>query len=83
MTAAETVQRMAELFDKYREYFGLDDTSFPEDGPQRKQCEFEDAFVGLMCSYYGHDIGPDQCGKPEHDLCYRCGRLRVEIETRP
>jgi len=42
---------------------------------------FEDKFLELICEVKGHAIGPDQCGKPEHDLCYRCRRLRVEIEA--
>ena len=81
MTSAETVRRMIDLFAQYRESFGLADADFPEYQPQQKQCDFEDAFTALICEYHGHEIGPDQCGKPEHDLCYRCHKLRTEIEA--
>jgi len=72
--------KMIDLFDKYSEYLGLADTDFPDLNPQALQCEFEDKFNELICEHRGHVIGPDQCGKPEHDLCYRCKKLRVDLE---
>lgn len=26
----------------------------------------------LVCGIRGHDVIPDQCGKPEHDYCMTC-----------
>ena len=75
-----TTDKMIELFDEFAEYFGLDDKDFPTDQPQKKQCEFEDKFNALICAERGHDIGPDQCGKPEHDYCCRCMRRKTDIE---
>lgn len=63
--------KMIELFDEYRDSFGID----LEDQLDRA-CEFEDKFCELICEYRGHDIGPDQCGKPEHDYCYVCKKLK-------
>jgi len=68
------MDELIELFDKHREYFGLSDCL-------EEQCEFEDKFNALVCELRGHDIGPDHCGIPEHDLCYRCQRRLVEIEA--
>lgn len=67
--------RAVKLFDGYSEWLGLGDYE-----SLGQQCNFEDAFNKLICDVRGHDIGPDHCGKPEHDLCYRCQRLRVDIE---
>lgn len=78
MTKDEVIVKMTELFDEYSEYFGLCDEDFPES--QTQQCEFEDKFNALICEYKGHNIGPDQCGKSEHDYCYRCQKRRSEIE---
>lgn len=64
------------LFEEYQEAFGL--TSQKD---MTRQCEFELKFLKLICAYRGHDIGPDQCGKPEHDLCYRCSVLASELGT--
>ena len=75
-----TLERLVDLFEEYREFFGMANSDFPEDKPQDKQCKYEEEFLDILCEYYGHDIGPDQCGKPEHDLCYRCRRRRVDIE---
>lgn len=44
--------------------------------------EYEDLMIEVICELDGHDIGPDQCGIPEHDLCYRCGTLRTQIEEK-
>jgi hypothetical protein len=74
------IEQMIELFDEYSGYLGLADTNFPEMHPQGKQCEFEDRFNELVCKYRGHDIGPDQCGKPEHDFCYRCRQLASSLQ---
>ena len=42
--------------------------------------KFEDDMVVVLCDIAGkHDIGPDQCGIPEHDLCYACRRSAVEL----
>lgn len=57
------------LFDKYREYFGLNESGYLD-----KCIEFEDKFCELICKHKGHKLGPDHCGKPEHDLCYRCNK---------
>ena len=76
-----TIRQMIKLFDDYTEFLGLSDAEFPKDQPQLKQCEFEDKFKELICDYDGHDIGPDQCGIPDHDYCYRCGRMKVDIEN--
>jgi len=70
------LDEVIQLFEKCRESFGCDDTS-----DLYEQCEFEDHVCKLICKAVGHDIGPDQCGRPEHDLCYRCRRLRVDIES--
>ena len=77
--AATTADKMIGLFNEFSEWFGLSDNDWPEEKPEAKQCEFEDKFNLLICEYKGHDIGPDQCGKPEHDLCYRCRELRVDL----
>lgn len=66
--------KMIALFEEYKESFGLPS---PED--REKTCDFEDAFNALICERKGHDIGPDQCNKPEHDYCYRCGKLRTAL----
>jgi hypothetical protein len=76
------IDRMIDLFNDYAECFGLSDADFPGCAPQHRQCDFEDKFRLLICEHKGHDIGPDQCGKPEHDLCYRCRQLRTEIESK-
>lgn len=76
----KTIDKMIALFDEYSEFFGLTSQNFPKYKPEEKQCEFEDKFKELICEYRGHYIGPDQCGKPEHDYCYRCGKLRIELE---
>jgi len=65
---------MIALFEHFREAFGNDEY-------MDEQCVFEDDFCKLICKAVGHDIGPDQCGRPDHDLCYRCRRLRVDIES--
>ena len=75
-----TLEQLVDLFTDYREFFGLTNSEFPDDKPQHKQCDYEEKFLSILCEYYGHDIGPDQCGKPEHDYCYRCMRRRVDIE---
>jgi hypothetical protein len=31
-----------------------------------------DKIRALICYKFGHDIGDDQCGKPEHRLCHGC-----------
>lgn len=77
----EFAARAIDLFDDYSEFFGLADSDFPDREPQEKQCEFESKFHALICQHLGHEIGPDQCGKPEHDFCGRCGELRVDLEA--
>lgn len=74
LDAETTVQMMIAEFETIRESLGCDDE---ED--LTAQADFERQFSSIICSYKGHDIGPDQCNKPEHDLCYRCDRLRVEL----
>ena len=73
--------RAIELFDEYEDYFCLSDADFPDEMPQTRQCEYVDKFLALICEAKGHAIGPDQCGIPEHDYCYRCRRLRTDIEN--
>ncbi len=73
MTSYTFAEAAIKLFGQYRDAFGLGDSL-------DRQCEFEDKFVALICQLQGHEIGPDQCSKPEHDLCYRCQRLRIDIE---
>lgn len=77
----KVVEDMIALFYNHRKYFGLTNKEFPDYSPEDKQCEFEDEFIKLICKYKGHDIGPNQCGKPEHDLCYNCNRLKSDIES--
>ena len=79
MDAATCVEQMISLFNAYSEDFGLTDAEFPDDKPEERQCDFRDKFNALICCHKGHDIGPDQCGKPEHDFCYRCRALRIEL----
>lgn len=81
INATEFADKAIELFWRHQEAFGLCDADFPEDCPQASQCEFDYSFRRLICEYAGHDIGPDHCGKPEHDYCYRCLRGRVGIEA--
>jgi hypothetical protein len=76
------IDRMIDLFTEHAEFFGLTNADSPDKNPQDRQCDFEDKFRLLICEHKGHDIGPDQCGKPEHDLCYRCRQLRTEIEAK-
>ena len=79
MDAATCVEEMSALFNEYSEDFGLTNADFPDDKPQDRQFEFEGKFNAIICCHKGHDIGPDQCGKQEHDMCYRCGILRIEL----
>ena len=75
-----TIDKMIDLFEKYQEFFGMADKDFPGDeSPQGKACEFEDRFLELICEHNGHDIVPDQCGKPEHDYCVVCQHFRVAL----
>lgn len=74
------LEEVVELFQTYQEDFGLCDHDFPGEGHTDRQCEFEVKFCEWICGVLGHDVGPDQCGKPEHDYCYRCNRMRTEIE---
>lgn len=32
-----------------------------------------------ICAIVGHKIGPDHCGKPEHDYCFRCGEQAAAL----
>lgn len=58
----------------WRLYLGYeDDMCLPGQKHLRRQGEFDTKIRELACSYLGHEFGPDQCDKPEHDLCYRCG----------
>ena len=75
-----TLEQLVDLFAVYRKLFGLDNSEFPDAKPQHKQRDYEQEFLKILCDHYGHDIGSDQCGKPEHDYCYRCMRRRVDIE---
>ena len=65
----DAFDRAVKLFDQYRDYFSMD-----EKEDLQKQYEYEEEFCELVCDIKGHDIGPNHCGKPEHDYCYRCGR---------
>jgi hypothetical protein len=33
----------------------------------------------IMCDTYGHEIIPDQCGKPEHRYCVYCQRRETDL----
>lgn len=77
ITAREFADRAIEMFMEASELLGCAET----DDEKESQAEFEQAFRRLICEYKNHSIGPDACGKPEHDLCYRCNRLRVDIEA--
>ena len=76
----EKYDKLIELFEEYREHFGLTNKEFPEMEPQDKQCEFEDKFCELICEIKGHDIISDTCGIPEHDYCFMCNTLKSVIE---
>ena len=80
MSAEEFGDAAIALLAEYSEHFGMADADFPEDDPQEQQCIYEEKFLALICRWKGHEIGPDMCGKPEHDLCYRCRELRVDLE---
>jgi len=69
------------LFAEYREAFGLADVDFSGEKPQERMLEYEEKFCALQCTNLGHDIGPDHCGKAEHDYCYRCGVSRAALEA--
>lgn len=81
MNAQEAASKMIGLFDQYAECFGLCDHQFPNKRFQEQQCEFEEKFNEIVCEFLGHNIGPDQCNKREHDYCYRCSKSRLEIEA--
>ena len=68
------MNKMIDLFIKYRESFGLDDQEDLE-----KQCKFEDLFAALICEDNGHNMVPDMCGKPEHDICTVCYGTREHL----
>jgi hypothetical protein len=73
MTLQESfIEAVRALFKEYRGSFGMEESS-------EEQCTFEQKFTELECKLLGHDIGPDQCGIPEHDYCYRCHQLKVDI----
>ncbi len=65
---------MISLFRKYADSFGL-----PDELDLEKQCEFEEAFLKLICKQQGHSLGADQCNKPQHDFCYRCNERASEL----
>lgn len=65
-----------ELFANHRNSFGLKDDQHLE-----VACEFEDKFCELYCRHFGHRVGPDQCGKLEHDHCYRCMKVIGDIKA--
>ncbi len=75
------VNELIALFDKYSDSFGLCDHEFPGERNQGRQLEFEDEFNAAVCRIRGHEIGPHETGKPEHDLCHRCNRLVSELKT--
>ncbi len=75
VNADSTIEKMIELFHQYSDDFGIE-----WEECLKSQCEFEDKFNQLICEYKGHEVGPDQCGIPEHDYCCRCRKLRVDIE---
>lgn len=68
------IEKMIELFNDHSGDFGFDEEECLE-----SQCDFEDKFLRLICEYKGHDVGPDECRIPEHDLCYRCRKLLIDI----
>lgn len=74
ITAEECVAKLKDLFNEYSEYFGLGD-----DEATCLQCYYEDEFRSIMCEHEGHNLGPDHCGLPEHDLCYSCNRAASDL----
>ena len=39
--------------------------------------------VKALCLIFGHHPGPDQCNKPEHDLCNFCNKRMPYQAERP
>lgn len=72
----ESVREFEILFWVYSEDFGLNDDDHLE-----RQCDYEDKFKDILCRHKGfHDMIPDQCMMPHHDLCALCGITREMIE---
>lgn len=70
----KNADKLINLFWQYSDYLGVDD---PED--RNLQLEFEEKFKDMICEINGHQIMPDQCGKPEHDFCGVCFKLKSDI----
>jgi len=66
------VMRMIDLFNEYRDDFGLCNHDFPGGNFLEKACEFEDKFARLVCEHNGHDYIYDQCGYWGHQFCCVC-----------
>ena len=49
------------------------------DLPSNKELTYAE-FKMAICNLIGHKIGPDSCGKPEHDHCYICEQSRSKLE---
>lgn len=64
------------LFDEFSDSFGLPDPEHRE-----RQCEFTTRMNAIICRHRGHTMVPDQCGKPEHDYCVRCGITQSDLES--
>jgi hypothetical protein len=75
-TGVTDMNELIALFDSYREYIGDEEET-------KWQLEFKDKFNAWICRNRGHEIGPDHCLKPEHDLCYRCNRLVSDLKQEP
>lgn len=70
----ERIDEVIKLFLHYRDSLGISDNPDLE-----RAIDFEDKFCEWICSVKGHEIGPDQCGRPEHDLCYVCDQLATKL----
>ena len=78
----DLANELVKLFLEYREYFGVSefDKSYPDENPLERQCDFENKFAEVFCNSRGHELVPDQCGKPEHDFCVMCNQTRESLE---
>ena len=45
------------------------------DAPDWISDHFEYPVNRIFCFFLGHIPMPDQCNRPEHDLCAHCGKL--------
>lgn len=74
MSGDEFAKKAIELFEEYKCDLGCDDFDSIE-----RQEEYQEKMSVIVCEYHGHEFGPDQCNKPEHDHCYRCDQLASKL----